>query len=181
MEQIPRPDANAFPFRSAILGLFAVQSAIGLLGDREIGGVILELSGQRPIADDIDYFGTIVDSLFLVYATSTLFAQAGFTNKEDQKSPTATMNNMEAQLTLNVGREQGTWMPKDWAASGARLSLPMKVCASWRVSSHDQAYLTCRTPHTSTLHGARSAGVWHRHTLATVTPVHTSLSQPPCT
>ena len=31
------------------------------------------------------------------------------------------------QITLNIGREPGTWMPKEWAASGARLSLPMRV------------------------------------------------------
>ena len=31
------------------------------------------------------------------------------------------------RITLNVGRERGTWMPEDWAASGARLSLPLEV------------------------------------------------------
>ena len=29
------------------------------------------------------------------------------------------------RLALNVGRESGTWMPDDWAASGARLLLPV--------------------------------------------------------
>jgi len=45
----------------------------------------------------------------------------------DASAPKATLNNMETEITLNIGREPGTWMPKDWAASGARLSLPMKV------------------------------------------------------
>ena len=31
------------------------------------------------------------------------------------------------RLTLDVGREQGTWMPKEWAASGATLTLPIEV------------------------------------------------------
>lgn len=32
------------------------------------------------------------------------------------------------KLSLNIGREKGTWMPADWAASGARLSLSFDVC-----------------------------------------------------
>jgi len=31
------------------------------------------------------------------------------------------------RLTVDVGREVGTWMPEGWAASGARLTLPMEV------------------------------------------------------
>tara|TARA_B100000768_G_scaffold47379_1_gene46212 strand:- start:110 stop:598 length:489 start_codon:yes stop_codon:yes gene_type:complete len=31
------------------------------------------------------------------------------------------------RLTLDVGRETGTWMPKAWAASGASLTLPIEV------------------------------------------------------
>ena len=31
------------------------------------------------------------------------------------------------RITLNVGREKGTWMPEDWGASGARLSLPLQI------------------------------------------------------
>ena len=31
------------------------------------------------------------------------------------------------RVTLSVGRESGTWMDKDWGASGARLSLPLTV------------------------------------------------------
>ena len=31
------------------------------------------------------------------------------------------------RLSLNVGRERGTWMPEDWAKSGARLLLPVEA------------------------------------------------------
>ena len=31
------------------------------------------------------------------------------------------------KLSLNIGRESGTWMPPAWAASGARLALPVDV------------------------------------------------------
>jgi hypothetical protein len=34
------------------------------------------------------------------------------------------------KCSLNVGREKGTWMPKDWAASGARLVLPVCIAFS---------------------------------------------------
>ena len=125
MEEIPRPE-KGFPFRTVLLALITVQSSVALVSGRELGGVVQELTGQRPIAADIDYFGTLVDSLFLAYAGSTLASQTGLI-KEDPTVPKQTMNNMETQLTLNIGREPGTWMPKEWGASGARLSLPMKV------------------------------------------------------
>ena len=32
-----------------------------------------------------------------------------------------------SKVSLNVGREAGTTMPADWAASGARLALPLEV------------------------------------------------------
>ena len=31
------------------------------------------------------------------------------------------------KLSLSIGRETGTWMPEEWAASGARLLLPITV------------------------------------------------------
>ncbi len=31
------------------------------------------------------------------------------------------------KVSLNIGREPGTWMPEDWASSGARLLLPLEV------------------------------------------------------
>jgi hypothetical protein len=129
VEQIPKPDAGGFPFRLAFLALVTVQSAIGLTSGREIGGILAELSGQRPMANDIDYIGTIVDAGFLAFGASTLINQAGLINENpiSSSSPMATLNGMECRVTLSVGREPGTWMPQDWAASGARLSLPLTV------------------------------------------------------
>jgi hypothetical protein len=33
----------------------------------------------------------------------------------------------EWQILVNIGREEGSWMPETWATSGARLSFPMDV------------------------------------------------------
>lgn len=33
----------------------------------------------------------------------------------------------EWRINLNIGREQGTYMPEDWGASGARLSFPVSI------------------------------------------------------
>ena len=47
-----------------------------------------------------------------------------------QSASSLTLNDFTCRVTLNVGREPGTWMPDEWAASGARLSLPMDVTFS---------------------------------------------------
>ena len=39
----------------------------------------------------------------------------------------AALSGYEFGATLSLGREPGTWMPAEWAASGARLSLPLLV------------------------------------------------------
>ena len=39
----------------------------------------------------------------------------------------ATLVDSEWRITLNIGREKGTWMPDYWAVSGARLALPLVV------------------------------------------------------
>ena len=50
-----------------------------------------------------------------------LLALASPTTMVAASSPTS-IANTNWRVTLNVGRQPGTWMPKDWAASGARLS-----------------------------------------------------------
>ena len=40
VEKIPSPDAGRFPFRSVVLGLLSLQSAIGLTQENELGGLI---------------------------------------------------------------------------------------------------------------------------------------------
>eukprot|EP00316_Scyphosphaera_apsteinii_P024231 CAMPEP_0119314186 /NCGR_PEP_ID=MMETSP1333-20130426/32001_1 /TAXON_ID=418940 /ORGANISM="Scyphosphaera apsteinii, Strain RCC1455" /LENGTH=321 /DNA_ID=CAMNT_0007319249 /DNA_START=85 /DNA_END=1050 /DNA_ORIENTATION=+ len=125
IERIPRPDGGSFPVRTVVLALLSVQSAIGLAGDRELGGVVAELSGQRPLSTDVDYVGSLLDAAFLAFCGTTILNQAGIISGDSMSK--ATLHNMECGLTLDIGRERGTWMPAQWAASGARLSLPMRV------------------------------------------------------
>jgi len=127
MEQIPSPESGKFPARSVVLGLVAVQSVVGLVSDSELGGVIKELTGQATLANDIDYFGTIVDSAFAAYGTNVLLNQAGIIKEDPTSTKSETLNNMEIEIKLDIGREPGTWMPKEWAASGTRLSIPLKL------------------------------------------------------
>jgi hypothetical protein len=44
-----------------------------------------------------------------------------------QRATSLVLEGLTCRVTLNIGREEGTWMPPEWAASGARLSLPMDV------------------------------------------------------
>jgi len=44
----------------------------------------------------------------------------------DKKSAEALVNT-RWELTLDVGREQGTWMPPNWARSGRRIEIPLAV------------------------------------------------------
>ena len=47
-----------------------------------------------------------------------------------QSAAALTLNGFSCRVTINIGREPGTWMPDDWAASGARMSLPLDVTFS---------------------------------------------------
>ena len=123
IEQIPKPEAGQYPFRSAILALLSVQSAFGLARQDEIAGVVTHFADPEL---QTNYFGTLIDTLFLSYGANILLSQAGFI-KESPTASKVSLHDMECQVTLSIGREPGTWMPKDWAASGARLSLPMRV------------------------------------------------------
>lgn len=46
------------------------------------------------------------------------------------RTTSLTLNGFKCRLMLNIGRESGTWMPAEWGASGARLSLPLEVMFS---------------------------------------------------
>ena len=123
VEQVPRPDSGGFPFRPVVLGVLAVQAAFGLTSENEFGGLLTRL-GDPTL--EVNYFGTLLDAAFLSYGTSVLLNSAGVI-KEDPSATMASLNGMECQLKLNIGRESGTWMPKDWAASGARLNFPLTI------------------------------------------------------
>lgn len=101
------------PIRTAILTLITFQSAQGLY----------ETDIPRLLAGTPDIFGTVFDAGFLVYGTKTILGQIGLANKE----PAASLADLEATVTLDAGREDGTWMPAEWGASGARLSLPLAL------------------------------------------------------
>ena len=47
-----------------------------------------------------------------------------------QSTAALSLNGFSCRVTLNIGREPGTWMPDDWAASGARMALPLDVSFS---------------------------------------------------
>ena len=81
-----------------------------------------ELIGLATGAEGVDIFGTFVDAAFIFFTVSTLLRQAGVI-KEDPKQTSKTLDGLECQVTLSIGREPGTWMPKDWGESaGCRLS-----------------------------------------------------------
>ena len=51
IEEIPRPDAGRFPFRTVVLGLLSLQSAIGLTADNELGGLITRFQSWRHLCN----------------------------------------------------------------------------------------------------------------------------------
>ena len=108
LEQIPKPDAGQFPFRTAILALLSLQSAVGLAGQDELAGVVTHFADPDL---NTDYFGTLVDTLFLSYGANILLSQVGII-KESPTASELSLNDMECQITLSVGREPGTWMPR---------------------------------------------------------------------
>jgi hypothetical protein len=103
------------PLGSIILGV------IGLSCLQDLTVEIPTLGTERG-----DPFGTIFDAAFLGYAVSSILTQTGVMRK-DRASQGADLAGLECGVALSVGREPGTWMDKDWAASGARLSLPLTL------------------------------------------------------
>lgn len=103
--------------RSLFLGFVAVQSSAALT--YEIPGLL----GPSP-----DYFGALIDTGFSIYAVKMLAGQAGLISDVSvDETALAALSDFECDVTLNVGREPNTWMPAEWAASGGRLSLPLKL------------------------------------------------------
>ena len=110
----PQPGLlSRLPLRQAVIALIAVQSAFGLSND------VPSLFGESP-----DVLGTVVDAGFLVYSAQLLAAQTGLVPAVPS---VLDLSGLTCTATLNLGREPGTWMPQEWAASGARLSLPLEL------------------------------------------------------
>ena len=95
IEEIPRPDAGRFPFRTVVLGLLSLQSAIGLTADNELGGLITRFTDATLVTN---YFNTFFDSAFFAYGANTLLNQAGLI-KENPKTSSVTLSDMEVQIT----------------------------------------------------------------------------------
>ena len=114
----PASGKNIGPIlRVGFLGLVAVQSVFGMS---------IELPGL--FGDNPDFFGAAIDTAFFGYSARLLLAQAGIgMQKEAASKAAASLSGFECVMTLNIGREPGTWMPQEWASSGARLSLPLKM------------------------------------------------------
>lgn len=102
------------PLRSAFLGLVALQSSAN----------IAQADIPQAMAGNVDVFGTVLDAGILTWCTNELLRQAGVLKPPDTG---ISLDGFAARVTLSLGREPGTWMPPEWAASGARLSLPLTV------------------------------------------------------
>jgi len=93
---------------------------------------------QEPFdINSIDLLASVLDIFFIGFGTQNLLQQFGVTgnqtNKKNNDSGMNTLPNLagyKGRLTLNVGREKGTWMDKEWGDSGSRLLLPVKVLFS---------------------------------------------------
>ena len=89
IEKIPSPDAGRFPFRSVVLGLLSLQSAIGLTQENELGGLITRFTDATLVTN---YFNTFFDSAFLAYGANFLLNQAGYPNPKPNPSPKSNPN-----------------------------------------------------------------------------------------
>ena len=73
-----------------------------------------------------DLFATVLDGAFLGWGATILLGQTG-AFKSSETAGSAALAGTTVGVNVNVGREPSTWMPAEWAASGARLSLPTSV------------------------------------------------------
>lgn len=104
------------PLGPILLAVIAVQASLDLI--TEIPKILS--AGASP-----DYIGMGLDVFFVGYAIQNLLQQTGA--RQASSSASSSLEGLECCLVLDVGREPGTWMEQDWAASGARLVLPVNV------------------------------------------------------
>lgn len=118
---------NQRPLAPFILLWISLRSLSQLFSPSEIPGVFF----AGPDAPPTDYLGTAFDIFFVGFGLQTILQQTGLIGGSKQSlikdGTVPSLADMECRVTLNVGRERGTWMDKDWAASGARLLLPINV------------------------------------------------------
>ena len=103
-ESLPDPSQPKLAPRSVLLGLIVAQSVLGLSYD------IPGLFGPNP-----DYFGTLFDLAFGLYGGKLILGQLGVLKQEDTTATISALTGLECTVTLNIGREPGTWMAPEWA------------------------------------------------------------------
>jgi len=108
------PPKFEFSLQSLILALITAQSAYGLVVED-----VPTLSSADP-----NFVQTAFDLGFLIYGINILSRQLGV---QPTLGNVPSLAGLDCSVTMSVGREPGTWMPEEWAASGARLSLPLSV------------------------------------------------------
>ena len=135
----PPVRSSGLPIGSIILFVIATRSLVQLFLPTEIPGNFLVENDPPPI----DYIGTAFDVFFVFYGAQTLLQQFGVlgdsnnssssnavddnNNKDASAVIRSALDGWEGRVTLNIGRESGTWMEKDWAVSGTRLLLPVRL------------------------------------------------------
>ena len=120
---------TSFPLSSYLLGAITLRSLTQLVAlPTELPGAFLF---PDPAAS-LDWIGTAFDVFFVGFGAQNLLAQSGvLDNTSDDGAAGAgaapSLAGMECRVTLDAGRERGTMMAPEWAASGARLLLPVNL------------------------------------------------------
>ena len=125
-EKLDNKDSKSslrFDFRKfrgpIIVGLLSLQALVNLV-TRDLPPI---LTGQP----DPDYFDAVLDAVFFGWAGTNFLLQTGILSDSIEDDDAISLEGLECRINVNVGREPGTWMDKEWAVSGARLVLPVSV------------------------------------------------------
>ena len=120
-ERSPTFSPNSIPQLIGTM-LIAVLAA-GSAGNLFLSELPMVFSGDP----NADYFGAVFDTLFLGWAGQTLLLQTGALADSPDNVESIDLDGLQCRINVDVGREGNTWMPKDWAASGGRLVLPVNI------------------------------------------------------
>mmetsp|Transcript_14775 Transcript_14775/g.16934 ORF Transcript_14775/g.16934 Transcript_14775/m.16934 type:complete len:344 (-) Transcript_14775:103-1134(-) len=112
-----------------------IQKGSNFLQKLPGGSILLLLIGLRSLfqlfdevpdllSDDPNLIGTAFDVFFVVYTAQNILQQTGLVQEQFSGED---IEGTECCVTLNVGREKGTLMERNWAASGNRLLLPINI------------------------------------------------------
>ena len=122
---------TSVPYASYFLLFVTLRSAWQLVSlPTEVPGALLSGPGGPPV----DAVGTAFDLFFVSFGVRQLVEQSGLWGGGGGTRPGTggVFAGTTARVTLDVGREAGTMMEGDWAASGARLLLPVNLAFSPR-------------------------------------------------